>query len=164
MNPQMVSRTRWLVGFEALVSLLTVWWAIRWWTSWTPAVVVAAGAMMAVSAVQWVRLRQLDYGAPVMALLRQLEALQRLRIRSVQVGFVVGSILWLPMVLMALGVPMELLDRRWLLTNMMVTLGVMGPLAIWLGKTKSSVRDDLTGRSLARARDAAAELAAFEIS
>lgn len=164
MNPKLVSRTKWLVAFEAVVGVVTALWAATWpWSVWALAVGVAALATVAVSVAQWVRLGQLDYGAPVLTLLRQLEALQQLRIRSTQLAFVVGSVLWLPLVLMAVGVPIQLVSGTWLVMNIAVTLAVLVPLAFWLGR-KSSLRDDLTGRSLAKARDAVAELAAFEIS
>jgi len=166
MNPSFLFRTKVLVGFEAAAGLLTATLAVTWFerSAWSAAVLVAAAATIALSAVQWVRLAQLDYAAPVMTLLRQLESLQALRVRSTQLGFVVGSVLWLPLMLMAFKVPMQVVSGTWVLLNIAVTLAVMGPLAVWLVGGKSSLRDDLTGRSLAKTREAVAELAAFEIS
>jgi|SRR5579871_1701417 len=124
---------------------------------------------------------QLDYGKPVAAIQRQLEALRMLRIRYIQGIFLTATLAWTPMLIVMLkgflGLDIyRILNKMdhgiaWLVGNLLLGLAII-PLALWLSRRYSDrikrsrllrkFMRDLAGYNLNAAADFLSTLSAFE--
>jgi hypothetical protein len=91
---------------------------------------------------------QIDYGKPIAVIQKQLEDLRVLRIRYIQGIFLVATLAWTPLQIVALkgfwGLDAyRLFGAAYLVANLLVGLAII-PLAIWLSKKFG----DRMGRSL----------------
>jgi hypothetical protein len=142
------------------------------------AVVLAVAALVAVIVAirQLVRLAEIDFSAPVAAVQERLERLQRLRIRSTRWTLLLAPLLWAPLsvVLVAAVFGVDLVHRgggAWALASLAFGVACI-PTGLWVlrraaarwGQSRfwQQLRDDVGGRSLARARRSLDELAAFQ--
>jgi hypothetical protein len=119
------------------------------------------------------RLGRVDYGAKVVAIQQQLEALRVLRLRHTKWIFLCAPLLWPPLFIVGLDLlgvdAYATLGWRYILANVafgLAVIPVLLGLARWprLARTKAfrGLADVLAGKSLARARAELASLAAFE--
>lgn len=125
---------------------------------------------------QWVGLRTLDYGAPVLVIQKRLAALRVSRIRTTKWVLLLSPLLWAPLLIVAtkglVGVdPYAFLDAKWLAVNVLFGLVVL-VVMLWISKRyrdrwKQSpglqrFLDSIAGRSLASATGHLGEIARFE--
>lgn len=129
---------------------------------------LAGLAALAAAMRQAALLRLVDPAGPVVEQQRRLEALRISRLLATRVGLVVGLPCWVafPVVLARGLLGVDLLAAAgwpWLAANVLAGL-LLVPGALWLtsGRSPARLRDHLTGRSLAEAREAAARIRRFE--
>lgn len=107
---------------------------------------VTAIAMLRSLILQIVAAAQIDYGKPIAAIQRQLEALRMMRIRYVQRTFLAGMIGWVLLLVVAIkGVTgmdaYRVLNGAWLVGNLLFGLGFIAAV-VWLSRKYG----DRTGR------------------
>ena len=134
---------------------------------WVPALVLDAGvlAQLAFAARQWLELRALDYGAPIVTIQKRLATLRLLRVRVAKWTLWLAPLLWVPLLIVGLeGVlglnAYEIFPGVFLVANLGFGLAFLLTM-IWLarrlaGRLDASPRleilmDHLAGRSLTRA-------------
>lgn len=125
---------------------------------------------------QLVVIHTLDYGAPVVAIQKRLEALRIERIRVTKWVFLLCPLIWLPLLIVALegifGVDAYLfLDGTWVAANVLFGAAFI-LLMLWVARRIAgrwqgsrwfqSLMDDLAGRSLVAATGFLNELSRFE--
>lgn len=133
-------------------------------------------AILNVGIRQWVGLRTLDYGAPVLVIQKRLAALRVSRIRTTKWVLLLSPLLWAPLLIVGIkglvGVdPYAFLDAKWLAANVLFGLVVL-VVMLWISKRyrdrwKQSpglqrFLDSIAGRSLASATGHLGEIARFE--
>ncbi|MFN8440029.1 MAG: hypothetical protein U0175_04625 [Caldilineaceae bacterium] len=107
---------------------------------------------------------KLDYSGSVLAIQKQLHYLQTWRQRMAPHLGIVGSVIWIPLVLVILngwGVEIALNDPSvlaWLVSSLLVSLGVLFALIKWA----HIFGDSATGWNILRARTMLDELVQFE--
>ncbi len=176
---------RWgrLPTYELVAGIVAQLWLVRFLGQHLGApALLASGAVLAVAAFlavlvasrQLVMLAEVDYTAPVAELQQRLERLQALRIRNTRWTLLLAPLLWTPLAVVAaralLGVDLVQRAGPWVLANLLFGLACipLGLLAIrraaarW-GRSRfwTRLRDDLGGRTLARALQSLDELAAL---
>jgi hypothetical protein len=119
---------------------------------------------------------RIDYGQPVTAIQKQLEALRMLRIRTTQWGVLAGVVVWAPFLVVVsqalFGADVfRLFGAAWVMANVLLGLALI-PLSIWLSRrfhdrfTRSpliqQVMNDLSGNNLNAAVAFLASLSEFE--
>jgi hypothetical protein len=102
-------------------------------------------AMLASLIRQIMTAMQIDYGDPIATIQKQLVVLRMMRIRYVQRTLLAGMIGWLLLLIVAikgfLGVdPYQLLNRAWLVANLLFGAGVIVA-AVWLSRKYSDRMD-----------------------
>ena len=127
-----------LAGVVALGSFLYEHIAMARFALPAAALDVLAIALLAALIRQITLALQVDYSKPIAAIQKQLEALQILRIRYVQGIFLMVTLAWTPLLIVALkgffGLDAYLLlSATFLIANLLVGLAVI-PLALWLAK------------------------------
>ena len=175
----------WGIAIEGILNLATVLWLGSFLGDHigqprlaAPAALLLVGAIAILSAGirQWVALRRIDYGAPVVAIQKRLAALRVSRIRTTKWIFLVSPLLWAPMLLVGFHAltgtdPYAFLFGWWLVGNLL--FGVVFLLGMfWLSKrfgdrwkrfpAVQRLMDALAGRSLAAAAGALNEIESFE--
>lgn len=165
-----------LAGVVALGSFLYEHIALARFALPAAALDVLAIALLAALIRQITLALQVDYSKPIAAIQKQLEALRILRIRYVQGIFLVATLAWTPLLIVALkgffGWDAYLLfGAPFLIANLLVGLAVI-PLALWGSKKfgsqmgRSSIIQrlmyDLTGVNLNAAFGFLATLSQFE--
>lgn len=125
---------------------------------------------------QLVALHSLDYGAPVVAIQKQLQALRIERIRVTKWILLLCPLLWTPLLIVTFeglfGLDVYLfLDGTWLAANLLFGLAFI-PLMLWAAQRFAgrwqgsplvqSLMDDLAGRSLVEATGFLSTLSRFE--
>lgn len=133
----------------------------------------AYGVMLAAFAIRdLILIHQIDYGAPVVAMQKQIASLRAWHLRAGLWLAVAGCVVWLPLILliphfMGLRIweagPQTVL---WLMLNGVVCLGLAGA-AVYLfrrgqGRLAKSLRASAIGRSVCRAEAALEDIARFE--
>jgi hypothetical protein len=143
-----------------------------------PAALLLACAVAILSAGirQWVALRTLDYGTPILAIQKRLAAVRVGRIRTTKWILIVSPLLWTPLLIVAIkglvGVdPYAFLDAKWLAANLLFGLAFLA-LMLWVSKrygdrwkqspAMQRFLDNLAGRSLASATGFLNTLSRFE--
>lgn len=135
-----------------------------------------AGGITGLTVQQVVLAAQLDYAAPVTVIARSLQALARAELRAFKWALLGGTLLWLPILLLAFeavtGVDgLARVDLGYLLANLALGGAVLGIGLLLsrrylereeLGPRAGRIVDALAGRSLRRARAQLEELRAFE--
>lgn len=107
---------------------------------------------------------ELDYSGSVLAIQKQLNYLQTWRRRMAPHLGIVGSVIWIPLILVLLqwlGVKIALSDPKvllWIVSSLLVSLGVLVALIKWA----HIFGDDSLGWNFLRARTMLDELAQFE--
>lgn len=137
---------------------------------------VCAIAILNASIRQWVTLRSIDYGAPVVAIQKRLASLRIGRIRTTKWILLVSPLLWTPMLIVGFHAltgldPYAFMDGKWLVGNLLFGLAFLAGM-LWLSKQMSgrlaqstAVRrllDDVAGRSLVAANGALEAIERFE--
>jgi hypothetical protein len=165
------------VGVAALLAIVPVLAA----HAGEPRYLVVAGALAAFTvwitalcAYQLVHAVQLDHGAPVTTLQRDVERLALAEYRAFKWALLGGVLLWLPALLVLFealtGVAaLARVEPRWLAANLVFGLAVLA-LGLWMSRRyverpapwSRKVMDALSGRPLRAARKHLAELAQFE--
>lgn len=148
------------------------------WRFLAPALLLVATAigLVAFGGYQLEVLARVDFGAPVVAVQRQLGTLKRQRIRAVQWTLLLAPLLWTPLLIVGLkgllGVDAyAVLTAGFLVTNALFGLAAI-PLLLWASRRfarrfenapwMQRLMDDLAGRSLARAAVSLDSIARFE--
>ena len=177
-------RWRWLPTFELVAGIVAMLWLVRFIEGALGApLLVGSGvalflaALLATIAAGWqvVLVGSIDYGAPVAEVQARLERLRLLRLRVTRRTLLLSPLLWTPLALVLgralLGVHLEkAVGGPWILTNLAVGYACI-PLGLWALARASRrwgtsaawqrLRDDVAGRSLARALRSVEEIAAF---
>lgn len=137
---------------------------------------VCAIAILNVGIRQWVTLRTIDYGAPVLAIQKRLAALRVSRIRATKWILLVSPLLWTPMLIVGFHAltgldPYAFMNGRWLAGNLLFGLAFLAGM-LWISKRSASrlaqvpamrrLMDDVAGRSLVAANGALDEIERFE--
>jgi hypothetical protein len=119
---------------------------------------------------------RIDYGRPIAAIQRQLEALRVLRIRSIRRALMAGMLAWTPFVIVAFKGFLDVdvyrsFDTAWLAANALFSVAVVS-LAIWVSKRFGDrmgrspfiqqLMRDLAGHNLNAAAEFLATLSEFE--
>ena len=164
---RLVSAGLWL---QLVVGAMVVLWAGGYWFDHLgQAHLVAYGiglhlygiGLLASSALQLVRLSQVDYDAPVLEVQRRVLALRRSRVACERLLLIAGGVAWVPLVFIALasvGLDVWLRSPDMVLWNLAAGVG-LAALAAWLThRFRAWFERDATGRGL---REAEAELAAL---
>ena len=171
--------------YELVAGIVAQLWLVRFATQHlgAPAVAVSA-AVLAVAALigiivaarQLVMLAEIDFSAPVASVQERLERLQRLRIRNTRWTLLLAPLLWAPLsvvfVQAVFGVDLVRSGGgAWAMANLAFGLACI-PVGLWAlrraaarwGQSRfwQQLRDDVGGRTLARARRSLDELAAFQ--
>ena len=107
---------------------------------------------------------RIEWGLPVAAVQKELEALRRVRIRTTQWAVLVGVVVWPAFAMVAaqalFGVDIyRVFGARWLAANALFGLVLV---AVGLKFGRAWIIDDLAGRSLNEAAQFLAQLADFE--
>lgn len=131
------------------------------------------GMMLAGFAVRDLMLiHRIDYGAPVVALQKEIAALRAWHLRAGMWLAVAGCFIWMPLILLVpyyLGANTWIASPQvvsWLVLNILVCLALAGA-AVHLfrrgrGKLAKALRESAVGRSVNRAEAALDEIARFE--
>ena len=137
---------------------------------------VCAIAILNVGIRQWVALRTLDYGAPVVEIQKRLATLRVGRIRTHQWILLLSPLLWTPMLIVGFHAltgldPYAFMDGTWLAANLIFGLVFLAGM-LWLSKRDGDrwsrfpavqrLMDALAGRSLAAAHGTLEEIERFE--
>jgi hypothetical protein len=125
-------------------------------------------ALVISPALQLARIRAVDYGVPVVAIQKQLEAVRLLRLRTTRWTLLLATLAWTPLHIVALdglcGIDVyRLLGARWIVANVLVGVAVI-PLLLWMARLSVWRRFTryLDGRNLTAARHFLASLERFE--
>lgn len=125
---------------------------------------------------QWLAIRALDYGEPVLDIQRRLEGLRIQRLKVLRAVLALSPLLWLPMLIVALrgflGVDAyALLDRGWMIANLLFGIAFLAA-AYWASRryadrVQSSPRlrrlmRHLAGHTLHAAEDALERLESID--
>jgi hypothetical protein len=128
--------------------------------------------MLAATIRQIVAAQGIDYGQPVTAIQKQLEAMRVLRIRITQWALLAGAVVWAPFAIIVGKVLFGIDDysRAWLAVNVLFGLSLI-PLAMWVSKTFADrmqnsaflqrLMRDLAGQNLTAAMAFLASLSQF---
>lgn len=131
------------------------------------------GMMLAGFAVRDLMLiHRIDYGAPVVAIQKEIAALRAWHLRAGMWLAIAGCFIWLPLILLIpyyLGVGAPIANPQvasWLVLNILVCLALAGA-AVHLfrrgqGKLAKALRESAVGRSINRAEAVLDEIARFE--
>lgn len=118
----------------------------------------------------------IDFGEPITLLLKQMEALRVLIIRMTLAAIILGTIVWVPALLVVLkavsGVDIyPYINKAWLVGNILFGLALI-PLAFWVSKRYRAqmhrspflqrLMKDIAGHSLNEAMSFLTELSLFE--
>lgn len=137
---------------------------------------VCALAILNAGIRQWVGLRTIDYGAPVVAIQKRLAALNVSRIRATKWVFLLSPLIWTPLLIVGIkgltGVdPYRFLDGKWLAANVLFGLAFLGA-TLWVAKrygdrwkrtpAMRGFMDAIADRSIVSANGYLDELARFE--
>lgn len=125
---------------------------------------------------QMIIVGRIDYGQPITAIQKQLEAVRMLRIRTTQWGVLAGTVVWVPFLIVVsqafFGLDIfRLFGTPWVTANLLFGLALI-PLAIWASKkfrdrfTRSpliqQLMKDLAGTNLNATVAFLAKLSEFE--
>lgn len=133
----------------------------------------AYGVMLAAFAIRdLILIHQIDYGAPVVAMQKQIASLRAWHLRAGLWLAVAGCVVWLPLILLIphyAGLALWETNPQtvsWLILNCFVCLGLAAA-AVYLfrrgqGVIAKSLRDSAVGRSVRQAEAALEEIAQFE--
>lgn len=159
---------------QLVIGVVMVLWAGSYWFNhlgqthlvvYGVAIHVYGLVLLIASALQLARLAQLDYRQPVLEMQRQLLAIRRLRVGGERVLLICGSLVWVPILCVALravGWDVWLISPATVLWNLAAGAGV-AVLAVWLmHRFRGSFERDAVGRSLREAEAELAELAQSE--
>lgn len=159
---------------QLVIGVVMVLWAGSYWFNhlgqthlvvYGVAIHVYGLVLLIASALQLARLAQLDYRQPVLEMQRQLLAIRRLRVGGERVLLIFGSLMWVPILCVALravGWDVWLISPATVLWNLAAGAGV-AVLAVWLmHRFRGSFERDAVGRSLREAEAEFAELAQSE--
>lgn len=131
------------------------------------------GMMLAGFAVRdLILIHRIDYGAPVIAIQKEIASLRAWRVRAGMWLAVAGCFIWLPLILLVphfLGADRGTLSPQsavWLILNILVCLALAGT-AVHLfrrgkGRLAKALRESAMGRSVNRAQALLEEIAQFE--
>ncbi len=137
---------------------------------------VCAIAILAAGIRQWVALRTIDYGAPVVAIQKRLAALRVSRLRTTKWIFLASPLLWAPMLVVGFHAltgmdPYAFLFGWWLAGNLLFGLVFLLGM-LWLSRrfggrwerfpVVQRLMDAIAGRSLLAAHGALEEIERFE--
>ncbi len=137
---------------------------------------VCAIAILNVGIRQWVVLRTLDYGAPVVEIQKRLATLRVGRIRTTKWILLLSPLLWTPMLIVGFRAltgldPYAFMDGKWLAANLLFGLVFLAGM-LWLSKRYGDrwsrfpavrhLMDAIAGRSLVAANGALQEIERFE--
>jgi hypothetical protein len=177
-------RWGWLPAFELAMAIVAQVWLVHFVEGVLGApLLVASGAALfvaalvstVVSARQVFRLATVDPAGPVAEVQARLEQIRALRLRATRWTLLLSPLLWTPLALVLgralLGVDLQRgVGWPWVLANLAVGYAVI-PLGLWALALASRrwgasaawqrLRDDVAGRSLARALQSVEEIAAF---
>ena len=177
-------RWAWLPAFELGAGLIAQGWLARFIGGALGAPLLAgSGAALFVAALlttvvagwQLVLVASLDYAGPVTEVQARLERVRALRLRATRWTLLISPLLWTPLALVGaralLGIDLQrAMGWPWVLANLAVGY-VFIPLGLWAlarasrrwgqSATWQRLRDDVTGRSLARALRSLEEVSAF---
>lgn len=132
-------------------------------------------AFLVASVRQLVQALRIDFAAPMLEVQRRLSALWVLRSRVVRNTFLLAPLLWLPMLIVAVGwiLGVDLVAEvspAWVLSNLAFGLAILGG-GLWVASQHPewvraspwlhALSDHLAGRSLRRARDLADQAVAY---
>ena len=143
-----------------------------------PAALLLAGsiAIVGTGVRQWLALRTLDYGAPIVAIQKRLAALRLGRIRTTKWILIASPLLWTPLLIVAVkgltgADPYAFLNARFLAGNLLFGLAFLIGM-LWLSKRQGGrwsrspalrrLMDDIAGRSLVAATGALEDIERFE--
>jgi hypothetical protein len=133
-------------------------------------------AIMSTGIRQWLALRTIDYGAPVVAIQKRLAALRIGRIRTTKWILIGSPLLWTPLLIVSVKAltgldPYAFLNARFLAGNLLFGLAFLFGM-LWLSKRQGGrwnqspavrrLMDDIAGRSLVTATGALDEIERFE--
>jgi hypothetical protein len=125
---------------------------------------------------QWLALKRIDYGAPVLEIQKRLGALRVQRVRATKLILLSVLLLWTPLLIVTLksllGVDAyALFSSSWLAANVALGVAVI-PLAVWISKRYADRMErsplvqrlmrDLAGYNLNAATGFLSSLARFE--
>jgi hypothetical protein len=122
---------------------------------------------------QIVAAQGIEYGQPVAAIQKQLEALRVLRIRITQWALLAGTVVWAPFAIVVGKVLFGIDDysQTWLAVNVLFGL-LLIPFAMWVSKRFADrmhnstflqrLMRDIAGQNLTAAKDFLAKLSQFE--
>jgi len=177
-------RWRWLPALELAMGVVAQLWLVRFIEGVLGApLLVGSGVALLVAALlgtivaarQLIVVSAIDYAAPVAEVQARLERLRTLRIRATRWTLLLSPLLWTPLALVSgralLGVDLQrAMGWPWVLANLalgyaLIPLG-LSALALASRRWAESpawrrLRDDVAGRSLARALRSLEEIAAF---
>jgi hypothetical protein len=131
-----------------------------------------AGSMLAATIRQIVAAHGIDYGQPVAAIQKQVEAVRVLRIRITQWALLAGAVVWAPFAIVACKVLFSIDDysQAWLAVNVLFGLSLI-PLAFWVSNRFAGrmqnwpflqrLMQDIAGQNLTAAKDFLAKLSQF---
>jgi hypothetical protein len=117
--------------------------------------------------------RRIDYGQPITAIQKQIEALRVLRIRTVQWSVLVGLAVWVPamIVIFKAALGLNIYEPHWVWSNIAFGLAMI-PLAVWVSQRFGERMDrspfiqgvmrSLAGYNLTAAANFVASLSRFE--
>lgn len=133
----------------------------------------AYGIMLAGFAVRdLILIRRIDYGAPVIAIQKEIASLRAWRVRAGMWLAVAGCFIWLPLILLvphylgADAAPSSPQSGVWLILNVLVCLALAAA-AVHLfrrgkGRLAKALRESAVGRSVNRSQALLEEIAQFE--
>jgi hypothetical protein len=137
---------------------------------------VCAIAILNAGIRQWVALRTIDYGEPVLAIQKRLASLRVSRIRTTKWILLVSPLLWTPMLIVGFHAltgldPYAFMDGQWLAGNLIFGVVFLAGM-LWLSKRTGGrlaqspamrrLLDDVAGRRLVAATGALDEIERFE--
>lgn len=152
-----------------------------------PALIVAVCAVaLAASCIrQLATIGSLDYSGPIVAVQKELERLRILRIRTTKWTFILGCVLWAPILAVfvrgTIGVDPYMIGAaihsshadffRWIVANILFGIG-LALLVVWISKRYApglsaspfvqSLMNDIAGRSLTTAQQSLESITQFE--
>ena len=176
-------RSSFVVLAEVVINVVLVWWLGSFMADhvgemrfFIPAAILNVGAIavLILGVRQFVRMRTLDHGKPVMEVQRELQLLQSQQIHLTRWIVFVSPLIWTPLVIVffaALGVDAYRVFPGWLLANLV--FGVAAIPVLFYGARALSGRlqgtsflqgvvRDTAGRGLVEAAEFMDELARFE--
>lgn len=147
-----------------LAAFIARHWAVPRLAVSAAALFAAAIPFVALQARHLVLLSAMDYGAPVLALQKRLEALHIAQSTAGLWALGAGAVLWplgaIVLAKAAWDVDLTRIDLRVAAAN--VAVGCVIAAIVWRFRDRPALRDQLAGRTLASARARLADLARFE--